>query len=62
MLRELTRNVIAPSIEEVNDRSDFVVSLETMRSGRKTTGFEVSINSKKKSIVANDVLHMTQTT
>lgn len=51
--RELTRNVIAPSIEEVNDRSDFVVTLETLRSGRKTTGFEVSINSKKKSIVSN---------
>jgi len=51
--RELTRNVIAPSIEEVNDRSDFVVSLDTLRNGRKTTGFEVSINSKKKSIVTS---------
>lgn len=54
-VRELTRNVIAPSIEEVNDRSDFVVSLETMKNGRKTTGFEVSIKSKKKFIITNDV-------
>lgn len=54
-VRELTRNVIAPSIEEVNDRSDFVVSLETIKNGRKTTGFEVSIKSKKKFIITNDV-------
>jgi len=53
--RELTRNVIAPSIEEVNHRSDFIVSLDTMKSGRKTTGFEISIKSKKKSIITNDV-------
>lgn len=55
--RELTRNVIAPSIEEVNDRSDFVVSLDTIKNGRKTTGFEVSIKSKKKAIITNDVLN-----
>ena len=53
--RELTRNVISPSIEEVNDRSDFVVTLDTLRSGRKTTGFEVSINSKKKSTMTSIV-------
>lgn len=53
--RELTRNVIAPSIEEVNDRSDFIVSLDTMKSGRKTTGFEISIKSKNKPIITNDV-------
>ena len=49
--RELTRNVITPSIEEVNDRSDFIVSLDAMKSGRKTTGFEIAIKSKKKSII-----------
>lgn len=59
-VRELTRNVISPSIEEVNDRSDFVVSLETMKNGRKTTGFEVSIKSKKKIIITNDVSNTQQ--
>lgn len=47
-MRELTRNVIVPSIEEVNDRANFVVNLEAMRVGRKVTGFEVSVTSKKK--------------
>jgi plasmid replication initiation protein len=55
--RELTRNVILPSIEEVNDRSDFVVCLDTVKNGRKTTGFEVSIKSKKKLIISNDVFN-----
>lgn len=54
-VRELTRNVIAPSVEEVNDRSDFFVNLETMKNGRKTTGFEVSIKSKKKLIITNNM-------
>lgn len=49
--RELTRNVIKPSLEEVNDRSDFIVSLDTVKNGRKTTGFEIAIKSKKKSII-----------
>ena len=57
-MRELTRNVIAPSVEEVNDRADFVVSLETMKSGRKITGFEVSVKNKKKSIVADNAPHI----
>jgi plasmid replication initiation protein len=52
-MRELTRNVIVPSVEEVNDRADFVVNLETVKSGRKITGFEVSVKNKKKSIVEN---------
>lgn len=59
-VREFTRNVIVPSVEEVNDRSDFVVSLETMKNGRKTTGFEVSIKSKKKLIITNDMLDTQQ--
>lgn len=55
--RELTRNVITPSIEEVNDRADFIVSLDAVKSGRKTTGFEIAIKNKKKSfIVPTDVL------
>jgi plasmid replication initiation protein len=52
-MRELTRNVIVPSVEEVNDRADFVVNLETVKSGRKVIGFEVSVKNKKKSIVEN---------
>jgi plasmid replication initiation protein len=57
-MRELTRNVIAPSVEEVNDRADFVVSLETMKSGRKVTGFEVSVKSKKKSTIVDNSPHL----
>jgi hypothetical protein len=47
-MRELTRNVIAPAMEEVNERSDFVVSLAPQRMGRKTTGFELAVTAKKK--------------
>lgn len=47
-MRELTRNVITPSVEEVNDLANFVVSLEAIKHGRKVTGFEVSVKSKKK--------------
>ena len=56
-MRELTRNVIAPSIEEVNDRANFIVSLETVKSGRKTTGFEVSVKNKKKLIITDNALN-----
>lgn len=52
-MRELTRNVIMSSIEEVNDRANFIVNLETLKNGRKITGFEVSVISKKKSTVEN---------
>lgn len=38
-MRELTRNVIRPSVEEVNDRSEFIVNLESIKAGRKITGF-----------------------
>ena len=47
-MRELTRNVITPSIEEVNDRADFIVDLEKISLGRKVTGFLLSVNSKSK--------------
>jgi hypothetical protein len=47
-MRELTRNVIAPSIEEVNDLANFVVSLDAIKKGRKVTGFEVSVKNRKK--------------
>lgn len=49
-MREFTRNVIIPSLEEVNDRADFIVNLENLKIGRKIIGFELSVNSKKKSI------------
>lgn len=52
-MRELTRNVIRPSIEEVNDRSEFIVNLESIKAGRKITGFELSVTSKKKTILIN---------
>ena len=53
-MRELTRNVIAPSVEEVNDRANFFVSLEAVKNGRKIIGFEVVVKSKKKSIVIDN--------
>lgn len=45
-MRELTRNVISPSLEEVNDRANFAVSLDPIRVGRKITGFEVLVKNK----------------
>lgn len=55
-LRELTRNVVAPSIEEVNDRCDFIVKLDAIKSGRKVTGFELVVNPKKNKSLSNDVI------
>lgn len=51
-MRELTRNVISPSLEEVNDRANFAVSLDPIRVGRKITGFEVLVKSKKNTIIS----------
>jgi plasmid replication initiation protein len=45
-MRELNRNVILPSIEEVNDRADFVVALDSIKIGRKVTGFKLSVTNK----------------
>lgn len=52
-VRELTRNVIMPAVEEVNDRADFVVGIDGIKSGRKITGFELSVTGKKKSSSIN---------
>lgn len=52
-MKEFTRNVIKPSIEEVNDRADFVVSLNPVKCGRKISGFELDVVSKKSSIPVN---------
>jgi len=52
-MRELTRNVIKPSLEEVNDRASFVVNIQNVRLGRKVTGFEISVESKNKVSPAN---------
>ncbi len=52
-MRELTRNVIKPSLEEVNDRAGFVVNIENVRLGRKVTGFEISVESKNKTSPVN---------
>ncbi len=56
-MRELTRNVITPSLEEVNDRANFIVGLEPIRVGRKTIGFEVSVKSKKISVKTEEFLN-----
>lgn len=52
-MRELNRNVIKPAVEEVNDRADFIVNLESIRSGRKVTGFELNIKKKNNTITLN---------
>ena len=48
-MRELTRNVIKPAVEEVNDRAEFVVNLQPIKTGRRVSGYELTVNSKKKS-------------
>jgi len=52
-MREFTRNVILPSVEEVNDRADFIVSLENVKQGRKITGFTLLVEDNKKSKPSN---------
>lgn len=47
-MRELMRNVIKPSVEEVNDCAEFVVNLENIKIGRRITGLEVSVENKNK--------------
>lgn len=47
-MREFTRNVINPAVEEVNDRADFVVNLNGIKAGRKITGYELIVTPKKK--------------
>lgn len=48
-MRELTRNVIKPATEEVNDRAGFVVGLQQLKVGKKITGFELIVRPKQKS-------------
>lgn len=47
-MREFTRNVMKPSIEEVNDCAEFLVDIENIKMGRKVTAFEMSVRNKKK--------------
>lgn len=47
---ELTRSIITPALEEVNDRANFVVSIEKIKEGRSIIGFNVSIVKKDKDI------------
>lgn len=47
-VRELTRNVITPSIEEINDRTDFLISIDAIKQGRKIIAFDISAGNKKK--------------
>jgi plasmid replication initiation protein len=45
-MRELTRNVIRPSLEEVNDKADFRIDLESMKVGSKIIGFKIAAVNK----------------
>jgi plasmid replication initiation protein len=47
-MKEFNRNVILPATEEVNDRSDFIVNLNSIKVGRKITGYELLVESKQK--------------
>lgn len=49
-MRELTRNVIKPAIEEVNDRAGFVVDLQPLRVGKKISSFQLTVNPKLKNV------------
>lgn len=49
-MREFNRNVILPATEEVNDRSDFIVNLNSVKVGRKITGYELLVESKQKAV------------
>ena len=44
-MRELTRNVIKPSLEEVDDRAGFVVNIENVR-GMKVTDLKYRLKVK----------------
>ena len=52
-MRELSRIVIKPALEEVNDIANFIVGLQTVRTGRKIIGFELAVNPKKKNTPKN---------
>lgn len=52
---ELMRNAILPSIEEVNDRADFLVDMKNVNVGRKIIGFNLSVNCKIKTIKVQQV-------
>lgn len=50
-MAEFSRRVMKPAREEVNDRSNFVIDWEEVKSGRKILGFSVGVQPKKPSIV-----------
>lgn len=50
-MREFTRNVTNPALEEVNDRAEFVVALNGVKLGRKITAYELIVTPKKKSSI-----------
>lgn len=54
-MRELTRNVVKPSVEEVNERADFIVKLEPIKIGRKVTSFELFVETKKPKQLKNKI-------
>lgn len=47
-MRELTRNVIMPAVEEVNDRAGFTINVENVKSKNKVVAFNLHVESKKK--------------
>ncbi|OGV34753.1 MAG: initiator RepB protein, partial [Legionellales bacterium RIFCSPHIGHO2_12_FULL_35_11] len=47
-MRELTRNVISPAIEEVNDLAGFTVDAENIKSNNKVIAFKLHVKDKKK--------------
>lgn len=48
--REFNKKIVKPALEEVNDRSDFIVTLNPLTEGRRVKAFEVSVGAKKRTI------------
>lgn len=46
--KDFNKKIIKPALEEVNDRSNFVVTLDKIIEGRSVKAFEVSVADKKK--------------
>lgn len=56
-MREFSRNVINPAMEEVNDVANFTVNLEKIKQGRKIIAFELYAKNKETKVERRDIVH-----
>lgn len=54
-MREISRNVIKPALEEVNDRANFIVKLDRVTTGKKIIGFELEVTEKENKTTSKSV-------